>query len=63
MIIFHIFVVINNMSMKKGTVTTIGIEDFKANSHIIDYVDDDFVVINSLENLPNSNDTVRSVVH
>ncbi len=59
MIIFHIFVVINNMSMKKGTVTTIGIEDFKANSHIIDYVDDDFVVINSLENLPNSNDTVR----
>lgn len=59
MIIFHIFVIINNISMKKGTIKTISIDDFKANSHIIDYVDDDFVVINSLEDLPNSNDTVR----
>lgn len=28
---------------------TVGIADFKNNEHVLDYVDNDFVIINSLE--------------
>ena len=45
--------------MEEEHIKTVRIEDFKANKHIIDYMDDDFAVINSLEEAPTGNDTVR----
>lgn len=45
--------------MKEHAIKTITIEDFKAYHHTVDYVDDDFIVIHSLENTPYSNETVR----
>ena len=45
--------------MKEDAIKTIGIEDFQTYTNAIDYVDDDFVVINSLENTPYSNQTIR----
>ena len=46
-------------NMGKEEIKIINIEDFKANRNAIDYVDDDFVVVNSLEEVPHGNDTVR----
>lgn len=45
--------------MEEEHIKTVRIEDFKANKHIIDYMDDDFAVINSLEEAPTGNGTVR----
>lgn len=45
--------------MRNGAIRTINIDDFKAFDHIIDYADDDIAVINSLNNIPYSNDTLR----
>lgn len=45
--------------MEKENIKTINIKDFKASQHILDYVDDDFVIVNSLEGVPYSNDTFR----
>lgn len=45
--------------MEKKNIKTVDIEDFKTNKHIIDYVDDDFAIINSLEDAPTGNETVR----
>lgn len=45
--------------MEEENIKIVRIEDFKANKHIIDYMDDDFAVINSLEEAPTGNDTVR----
>lgn len=44
--------------MEKKEIQTINIEDFKVNKHVIDYVDDDFAVVNNLE-APVGDDTVR----
>ncbi len=46
--------------MEKGDFRTVDIKDFKQNEHILDYADDDFVVINSLdETAAYNNGTVR----
>lgn len=45
--------------MEKGIIKNVSIEDFKTNENFVNYVDDDFMVINSLENVPYSNGTVR----
>ena len=46
--------------MEKENIKTVGIADFKNNEHIIDYADNDFVIINSLEGAPDNNDdTIR----
>ena len=46
--------------MEKENIKTVGIADFKSNEHIIDYADNDFVIINSLEGAPDNNDdTIR----
>ena len=46
--------------MEKENIKTVGIADFKNNEHVLDYVDNDFVIINSLEGGPyNSDDTIR----
>lgn len=45
--------------MENEEIKTVSIEDFKTNEHIIDYVDDDFAIVNSLEGAPTGNDTVR----
>lgn len=42
--------------MEKGNIKTVEIADFKNSEHAIDYVDNDFVIINSLEGGPYSND-------
>ena len=45
--------------MEKENIKTVGIADFKNNEHVLDYVDNDFVIINSLEGGPyNSDDTI-----
>ena len=47
-------------NMEKENIKTVGIADFKNNEHVLDYVDNDFVIINSLEGGPyNSDDTIR----
>ena len=45
--------------MENEEIKTVSIEDFKTNEHIIDYIDDDFAIVNSLEGAPTGNDTVR----
>lgn len=45
--------------MKNEAIKTISIKDFKAYNHILDYVDEDFVVVNSMENIPYSNGVIR----
>lgn len=45
--------------MEKENIKSIDIKDFKDSQHTIDYIDDDFAIINSLEGIPHSNDTVR----
>lgn len=46
--------------MEKENIKTVGIADFKSNEHIIDYADNDFVIIYSLEGaLDNNDDTIR----
>lgn len=45
--------------MEKDIIKNISIEDFKTNKNFVDYIDDDFLVANSLENIPYSNDAVR----
>ena len=35
------------------------IEDFKDSQHVLDYIDDDFAIVNSLEGTPYSNDTIK----
>ena len=43
----------------KENIMTVDIEDFKKSQHILDYIDDDFAIVNSLDGIPYSNDTVR----
>ena len=45
--------------MEKENIKTITIEDFKNSQHILDYIDDDFVIVNSLDEVPNNNEVVR----
>lgn len=45
--------------MEKENIQTVSIEDFKANQHVLDYLDDDFVIVNSLDGGPHGNETVR----
>ena len=45
--------------MEKENIMTVDIEDFKKSQHILDYIDDDFAIVNSLDGIPYSNDTVR----
>ena len=45
--------------MEKENIKSIDIKDFKNSQHILDYIDDDFAIINSLEGIPYSNDIVR----
>ena len=40
--------------MEKDIIKNISIEDFKTNKNFVDYIDDDFLVANSLENIPYS---------
>ena len=46
-------------AMEKENIMTVDIEDFKKSQHILDYIDDDFAIVNSLDGIPYSNDTVR----
>ncbi len=34
--------------MEKENIMTVDIEDFKKSQHILDYIDDDFAIVNSL---------------
>lgn len=45
--------------METTNIKSIDIKDFKNNEEIIDYVDEDIVIINNLEKIPQSNDAVR----
>lgn len=47
-------------NMEKRNIKTVEIADFKNSEHVLDYVDNDFVIINSLEGSPyNNDDTIR----
>ena len=35
--------------MEKENIITVDIEDFKDSQHVLDYIDDDFAIVNSLE--------------
>ena len=37
--------------MEKENIMTVDIEDFKKSQHILDYIDDDFAIVNSLAEL------------
>ena len=45
--------------MEKENIKTVNIEDFKDSQHTLDYIDNDFAIVNSLEGIPYSNDTIR----
>ena len=45
--------------MEKENIITVDIEDFKDSQHVLDYIDDDFAIVNSLEGTPYSNDTIK----
>lgn len=45
--------------MEQEEIKTIDIKDFKTSPHILDYADDDFVLVNSLDDEFYSNDRVR----
>ena len=45
--------------MEKENIVTVDIEDFKNSQHVLDYIDDDFAIINSLDGIPHSNETIR----
>ena len=45
--------------MEKENIVTVDIEDFKNSQHVLDYIDDDFAIVNSLEGTPYSNDTIK----
>lgn len=45
--------------MEKEEIKTIDIEDFKSNKIIIDYLDDDIVIVNDLKGVPDSQNTFR----
>lgn len=45
--------------MEKEEIKTININDFKSNEILIDYIDDDFVIVNDLEKMPYSNHSFR----
>lgn len=45
--------------MEKKNIKAIDIKDFKNSQHVLDYVDNDFAIINSLDGIPYSDDTVR----
>lgn len=45
--------------MEKENIKTVTIEDFKNSQHILDYLDDDFAIVNSLDRIPYSNEIVR----
>ena len=45
--------------MEKGNIKIVEITDFKNSEHVLDYVDNDFVIINSLEGSPYNEDTIR----
>lgn len=45
--------------MEKENIKTVDIEDFRKSQHILDYIADDFVIVNSLDGIPYSNDTIR----
>ena len=36
---------------KKENIITVDIEDFKDSQHVLDYIDDDFAIVNSLRGL------------
>ena len=40
--------------MENEEIKTVSIEDFKTNENIIDYIDDDFAIVNSLEGAPHA---------
>lgn len=42
-------------NMEKENIITVDIEDFKDSQHVLDYIDDDFAIVNSLEGTPYSN--------
>ena len=46
--------------MEISEIKSVNIEDFKKNKQLLDYMDEDFVIINSLERVDiNSNDSIR----
>lgn len=45
--------------MEKENIKTVDIKDFKDSQHLLDYIDDDFAIVNSLEGIPYSNETIR----
>ena len=45
--------------MEKENIKTVTIEDFKNSQHILDYIDDDFAIVNSLDEIPYNNEVVR----
>ncbi|MDU1631321.1 MAG: hypothetical protein E6834_01770, partial [Bacteroides ovatus] len=45
--------------MEKENIRPIDIKDFKDSQHTLDYIDNDFAIVNSLEGIPDNNDIVR----
>lgn len=45
--------------MEKENIKSLDIKDFKDSQHILDYIDDDFAITNSLGGIPYNNDMVR----
>ena len=45
--------------MEKENIRPIDIKDFKDSQHTLDYIDNDFAIVNSLEGIPVNNDIVR----
>lgn len=45
--------------MEKENIRSVDIKDFKDSQHTLDYIDNDFAIVNSLEGIPDNNDIVR----
>lgn len=46
-------------NMENENIITVDIKDFKDNDHLLDYVDNDFAIVNSMEGAPYSHETIR----
>lgn len=44
---------------EKASIKVVGIEEFRSISHAIDYMDEDFIIIHSLNELPYCDETIR----
>lgn len=45
--------------MDQDNIKTLDVEDFKGNSSLVDYVDDDFAIVSNIEDMPSSHDGIK----